>query len=1127
MRTTIVLLTGCLMLCACAREKRESDEARFEHQDAALERAQYFLARRLPAGMTQLPTERYAAAQTVMRTMAHHVPSRKTAAFTETTHAASQTAATWEWLGPANVAGRMRTLVFHPTDSSVMYTGGVSGGVWISRDAGANWQPVSDDAVNLNIGALAIDANNPNVLYAGTGELYRNSAMPWSPMRGAGILKSTDAGQHWTALAVTATSDFFYVSDIQISPHDSNRLYAATNTGVWRSNDAGVTFQQELRPMDAQGDLFYEGCTNLAIRSDVQTDWVLASCASRSTDDRYYLPGTILPPACPGPCPAAVFLNTDVTGAGHWNNVLSETGQGKTTLDIHRANQSIIYAAAASIEPGPDRTGDGVGDYDNGLHAIFRSNDGGQTWQATVRNTDPVLLNTLLFDYTDSFDYARCRVEPFIYGAGWYNNTIAVDPVDPDVVWVGGMDIFRSDDGGHNWGMASHYFTFNSLEYVHPDQHLLKFHPQFDGANNRLLYALSDGGIARTQNARAAVDTGTMATCGHTTGTIAWQDLSHGLGTTQFYTGAVYPDGQHYLGGAQDNSTLIGSDASGRYGWRIAYGGDGGFVAIDPTNTSTLYVSAQYVSIGKSTDGGATFADATRGLNDSTLFVMPYLIDPSVHTRLFAGGTRLWRSDDGATNWRPISAVMGGTQFANLISAIAVAPANSNRVLVGNQVGIFRNDQALASTSNTAWQSVSPRTGWVSWLAFDPSNTDVAYATYSTFGGIHVWKTTNAGASWQPLDGSGAGALPDIPVHALVVDPGNSQHLYIGTDVGLFVSLDGGLHWNVEDTGYANVITEALAINTPSPNGTPMLYAFTYGRGVWRTPLASITVDGPPVNQHGISGTWYNPATSGQGLAVEVYPDNRGAGQGTLFAGWFTYAPGAPGGADHNRWFAIQGPVTNVSITSALTIYQGVGGNFAAPPIITPTVVGTATLKFSSCMQAQMTYQFTDGSGLAGTIPLSRLTANVECTNDATGVVPNTDFGYSGAWYDHSTSGQGFLFELNPSNTVLFGAWYTYAPNGASIGTAASQRWYTLQLNGVAAGQRSFAQVPIYEVTGGVFNTPPGTDQHNTQVGTATVQFTSCGAATVAYQFSSGSSNGKNGSIALTRVGPIPADCAP
>jgi photosystem II stability/assembly factor-like uncharacterized protein len=158
--------------------------------------------------------------------------------------------------------------------------------------------------------------------------------------------------------------------------------------------------------------------------------------------------------------------------------------------------------------------------------------------------------------------------------------------------------------------------------------------------------------------------------------------------------------------------------------------------------------------------------------------------------------------------------------------------------LSGSTLGggfIHRNDAALAANASTAWPGVQPRVGFVSWVTFDPVNEMVAYATYSTFGGAHVFKSTDAGATWASIDGAGDTGIPDIPVHSIVVDGADSQRLYIGTDIGVFVSMDGGGTWARENTGFANVITESLAIGSDGSNN--VLFAFTHGRSAWRVTL--------------------------------------------------------------------------------------------------------------------------------------------------------------------------------------------------------------------------------------------------------------------------------------------------
>ena len=265
-------------------------------------------------------------------------------------------------------------------------------------------------------------------------------------------------------------------------------------------------------------------------------------------------------------------------------------------------------------------------------------------------------------------------------------------------------------------------------------------------------------------------------------------------------------------------------------------------------------------------------------------------------------------------------------------------------------------------------------------------------------------------------------------------------------------------------------------------------------------------------DQHGITGSWFNAATGGQGLEIEVFPDSGGVGQGILFGGWFTYDIGATGG---QRWYALEGGVTNTSSIALLGIYAGSGGNFAAPPAIAATQVGTATMTFNSCGNALLNYSFYDGR--VGTIPLSRLTANITCGNAGDNGTAPSNYLLSGSWSDASTGGQGFVFDVNPTQNNFFAAWYTYAPNGQQTGGPGSERWYTIQ-TGFNAGDTSFTNAPIYVTTGGVFNA--ATSPTIAPVGTASLTFTSCTAAALTYAFTAGVNTGLSGTLNLTRTGP-------
>lgn len=272
-------------------------------------------------------------------------------------------------------------------------------------------------------------------------------------------------------------------------------------------------------------------------------------------------------------------------------------------------------------------------------------------------------------------------------------------------------------------------------------------------------------------------------------------------------------------------------------------------------------------------------------------------------------------------------------------------------------------------------------------------------------------------------------------------------------------------------------------------------------------------------DQFALTGSWYNPPTSGQGLEIEVYPDLSGAGTGFLFGGWFTNdAAGNP------QWYTLQGNLSSShGSTYPLAIGETTGGNFNAPPITRAVADGTATLTFYDCTHAALTYQFNDGR--SGTIPYVRLTPASACSSvvpvasSATLPANYSDVMHSGAWYDPATSGQGLMIDIAPSINTFFAAWYTYAPQSKGLTGAAAQRWFTLQDNAYTPGNLNLTGVPIIATSGGVFNQPSNVTV--TQVGTANIAFTSCTTMTLAYSFTQGEFSGLSGTIHEKAIVPL------
>ncbi len=719
----------------------------------------------------------------------------------------------WTPLGPGNIGGRTRTLAIHPDDPDIMYAGGVSGGVWKTLDGGRSWLPIADELSNIAVNSMALHPDDPETLYVGTGEGYFRETVrgTWLPLRGAGIYRTTDGGASWVRLSSTTGVDFHWVNDLIISPRYPDHIYAATRTGVHFSENGGRSWGRILDP-EVNG-----GCLDLAIRTDLSVARIFASCGTFEQ--------------------ATVYRLREIGGAS-FEPVLSEPGMGRTTLAIAPSSPNVMYALSASNEPGPG------GHYEQALHAVYRSNAGGDpgSWQTRVDNTNAEKLNTLLLTNPAGASNVECGWgdQNSWTPMGWYCNVIAVDPIDPNTVWAAGVDLFRSDDGGRSWGLASYWWARTDPgfpSFAHADQHAIVFHPDYDGVTNTTMFAANDGGVFRTENPGAPIGHDEDAICDPARSEMEFTPLNHNLGITQFYHGAPFPGGDAYLGGTQDNGTIMGTEARGNDGWVSISGGDGGYVAVDPTNPDIIYSESQRFGFRKFIDGGVEYEFAVDGITEDRfnfLFVTPFTMDTNNPERLWTGGRTLWRTDNGAELWSAASLTPLGT---GQVSALAVEPGNSQSVLVGTTDGfIYRSTTALSADDSTSWESSRPREGFVTSIAFDPASPGVVYATFAEFGGEHVWRSTDTGVTWDPIDGVGTASLPDIPVHCIVVDPENPRRLYLGTDLGVFITLNGGATWAVENTGFASVVTEWLALGSDT-EGAPLLFAFTHGRGAWQVGL--------------------------------------------------------------------------------------------------------------------------------------------------------------------------------------------------------------------------------------------------------------------------------------------------
>lgn len=812
----------CLLLAACstsdATEERsltpeQIEEARRTIQlkgerlrdegpkptDRPNEAAQYFLDQRLAPGMDRLPIEH-------LLEESRRLQQRQ---LEQIEVAGTSGALGWQNLGPGNIGGRTRALVIDPNQPDTMFAAGVAGGVWKTTDGGENWNLTDDFMLNLAVCSLAMDPNDSNVLYAGTGEGYFFSS---AFVTGFGIFKSTDAGESWTHLSGTTTGvpagAFDYVNKVVISPNNSNRVYAATRTGVWRSIDAGQSWNVVLSnpnyintPPTTSGCLV--GCTELVVRDDRNPD-VLFACFGSAQADGFY---------------------RSEDGGSSWLAYSVPSNQGRMTLALAPSNQDILYLLMAD-----NGSGGALGKLVN----VYRSTDGGDSFTGQVdfdSLAGPWILSNLSLA-------TGCLTGFDVYSQGWYDNIIAVDPTSPDSVWVGGVDLFRSDDGGENFKLAGYWFFGNvddpPTSFIHADQHEIVFHPDYDGLFNQQMFVTNDGGLWRTDNALGFTS---LEDCplpaDEPEPEIVWESLNNGYGVTQFYHGDSAKSEPIYAGGCQDNGTNLVSSNTTPDDWQKIFGGDGGYVAIDPRDSQTIYAEIQFFpEIRKSTDGGQTFQLAVDGITDTNGgFIAPFAMDQDNPDVLWCGSSRPWRTTNGATLWEAAGPNFVGS---NRISAIAIAPSDSNVVYMGLETGyVVRTTNALAPSPT--WQVFANGLygAWVSSIGVDPEDPNRAYATYSTYGVPHVVRTVNGGNSWAPLEGSGANTLPDVPAHWIEARPCDGSELYVATELGVFWSDDSGANWYPTGQGFPNVKVESLDFQDENT-----LVAFTHGRGVFRTALA-------------------------------------------------------------------------------------------------------------------------------------------------------------------------------------------------------------------------------------------------------------------------------------------------
>jgi photosystem II stability/assembly factor-like uncharacterized protein len=697
-----------------------------------------------------------------LRVLTEGVPTRKFPGATfrmmrPTSHPIAGTS--WHNLGPTNFAGRVSALAVDPTSSSVIYRGTAGGGLWKSTDGGTTWTPLTDSLGNLSIGAVAVAPSNSQIIYVGTGE----GALGIDGIDGIGFIKSADGGQSWTLPTSVLAPKFFALS---VHPTNPDEILAATSNGIQKSMDGGATWTTKLSQF-AGTELVRVPGSPLRILASV---WDIRS-ANASWK-------------------GFLFRSTD--GGDTWAKIGGagmapfDDNTGRLAVAIAPTNHSKIYALAASasgdvkdcqVDP-VDQVG------------FYRSIDGGSTW---AFRSNPVTGSCPVSSNDPGFD-------SILAGQGWYANSLRISKTSSNVVYAGGLDLWKSSNGAASWTKKSHWDRDPSdSHYVHADIHALVW------AGTRLLIG-DDGGMSRTS------DSG-----------VSFTGMNEGVVTRQYYSVGVSATNRDLvIGGAQDNGTNIRNDATTTY--QEVIGGDGFAVAVNSSNAQILYGTVYSSRIFRSQDGGATFDEITPNFSQSenTPFISPLTMDPNNSSVLYTGSNFLWKTTDGGSTWHKTSSTdLGDGSGRGYLTKIAVARSDSNHILTATGSGTI----SKSLNGGSSWTKLSGLPdNYAAHVEFDPTNANTFYVSFATTDPTgRLFKTTDGGASFTKIDSG----LPRFPVHVLRVDPGGATTLYAGTDVGLYRSTDGGGSWMRFGTDLPAVSIWDIAI---LPEGSMMRIA-THGRG--------------------------------------------------------------------------------------------------------------------------------------------------------------------------------------------------------------------------------------------------------------------------------------------------------
>lgn len=694
---------------------------------------------------------------------------------------------------PQNGVGRTSSLDFVGSDIWVTTPGG---GMWFGNFLGGSaysWSARTDGIPNLAVQDIEICPSNNNIMYAITGAVGGASGY-----RSTGVLKSTDGGSNWatTGLNFPETGG---VKGYKLLSHPTNTniVWACTDNGLFRTANGGTDWNLVTYYNTVGGTQF-----NL----------------SSASYDIVYQPGstTTMYATSSGPYfykstdGGLTFLRVDRVAAG------LPTSGGRIQIGVTAANANYIYLLY----------GDGTA-----YQGLYRSTNSGTSF--TLRSSTPNVLG----------------------GQAWRNICIAVSPNNVNDLYVGGLDVYKSTDGGALWTQISNWTSSSTSNFCHADIFELKCDASY-------LYCASDGGIYRI-----------------TRSTDTWISLMNDMQTGQIYRMGIDPTASaaFVTVGLQDNGTYRNSGTQ----YLSIGGGDGMETVVNPSNTNVIYLSTQNGNIYRSDDGGTSNSFIRGGPGNWTT---PFVLRPGFDTHIYIGYSNIdYNTTSGTGAWSTIT-----TGFSSAIESLEFAPSN-NTILYATDGSSIRR----FNLSGAVWSAATIITGAVpggniTELAVDPNNSSHVVVCIGGYTAAQkVYETFNANVAnptWTNITRN----LPNVPINCIVMDDNVENSIYIGTDIGVFVTNDNRVNWIMYSQGLP--VTRVFDIEINTALATNRVYAATFGRGVFYSEVytgcsSSATLTGS------VSGLEYSE-TSGTITSTQFISGGAGTSIAYNSGGTITMNPG-------------------------------------------------------------------------------------------------------------------------------------------------------------------------------------------------------------------------------------------